>query len=168
MKLASWLRSFTNMSRQPSRPSAVAAERHRGRSLQKRHRGLERLEDRALLSAGQLDPTFGQAGIVSTNIGGPTSTVAKAVVVTQTDGKVVVVGQNNDVDAGGDKIDVLRYNTDGTLDNTFGSQGEVVFNFNSGNSPVGVALDASGRIVVAGSTHIERSAVRRRSTQCRR
>jgi uncharacterized delta-60 repeat protein len=169
MTLASWLRSFTNTSQQPTRRGRRRAERHRGRSLQENRRratgrltpparrslrrgGVERLEDRTLLSAGQLDPTFGNAGVVSTNIGGPTNTSAKALVVTQTDGKTVVVAQNDDSYAGGARTDVVRYNADGSLDSNFGNHGEVVFPFSDNlGSPGGVALDSSGRIIVAGS-----------------
>jgi uncharacterized delta-60 repeat protein len=117
---------------------------------------LELLEDRCVPSAGQLDPTFGMGGIVNTNIGGTTPTFAQAVVVTQTDGKVVVVGSNYTSNYGASQIAVVRYNPDGSLDSTFGSGGEVFFHFNalsSSDAPGAVALDASGHIVVAGSTN---------------
>src|SRR5262245_39548845 len=90
---------------------------------------LEVLEDRCLLSAGQLDPTFGLGGRVNTDIGGPTNNGAQAVVVAQPDGKVVVLGSYYDYAAGGNRTTVARYNPDGSLDAGFGSSGEVVFNF---------------------------------------
>jgi uncharacterized delta-60 repeat protein len=110
-------------------------------------------------SAGQLDPTFGTGGIVNTNIGGPTPTTAKAVVVTQSDGKVVVAGTSYDSYGGGNRVAVVRYNTDGSLDSTFGSKGEVTFNFTTlpssynSDTPAGLAVDASGHIIVAGTTN---------------
>jgi uncharacterized delta-60 repeat protein len=111
-------------------------------------------------SAGQLDPTFGMGGIVNTNIGAPTPISARAVVVTQTDGKVVVVGSTSNFQRSDNGIAVVRYNTDGSLDSSFGSGGGVTFHFATrpaygylyNDYPGGVALDASGHILVAGST----------------
>ncbi|HQU41649.1 MAG TPA: hypothetical protein PK867_02510 [Pirellulales bacterium] len=160
-----WFRSRVNSANTPSHTlSFRRGKRRRDRSPRRldaslhdrRRHGVERLECRALLSAGQLDPTFGQAGVVSTNIGGPADSQAKALVVTQTDGKVVVVGQDPDNYAGGFRADVVRYNTDGSLDATFGNNGEVVFAFSKStyyNEPAGVAMDASGHIIVAGNVY---------------
>src|SRR5438445_609758 len=82
---------------------------------------LEGLEDRTLLSAGDLDPAFGTGGIVTTNFG--TSLDKGQSVLVQTDGKIVVVGNSTN----GLIFDVAmaRYNTDGTLDTTFGTAGRV-------------------------------------------
>src|SRR5215470_11494938 len=71
---------------------------------------------------GDLDPTFGTGGTVMTDINRSTD-LANAVAV-QSDGKLVVVGQtykNNDYT--GEDFVVARYNTDGTLDTTFGRGG---------------------------------------------
>jgi uncharacterized delta-60 repeat protein len=151
---SSWVRKWWTKS------SANGPVARRPRDVRIRPR-IERLEDRCLPSAGQLDPTFGTGGIVNTNIGGPTPTAAKAVVVTQTDGKVVVAGSSSDYFGGtGNRIAVVRYNTNGSLDSSFGSGGQVLFQFtpfSSNDSPAGVALDASGHILVAGSSLINYS-----------
>src|SRR5205823_1756423 len=52
---------------------------------------LERLEDRTLLNAGDLDPTFGTGGKVLTDFVGPIEAVAAAEVI-QPDGKILVAG----------------------------------------------------------------------------
>ena len=52
---------------------------------------LERLEDRTLRSAGQLDPTFGVGGKITTDFQGQVSAVATGAVL-QSDGKIVVAG----------------------------------------------------------------------------
>ena len=75
----------------------------------------------AQAAAGDLDPTFGTGGMVMTDINRSTD-IANAVAI-QADGKLVVVGQtykNNDFS--GEDFVVTRYNTDGTLDTTFGSR----------------------------------------------
>ena len=70
----------------------------------------------ALSSPGAFDPAFGGNGIVTTDING--YDVATDVAL-QDDGKIIVVGGNND-----DGV-MIRYNADGTLDTSFGSSGIV-------------------------------------------
>src|SRR5689334_18924613 len=82
----------------------------------------------AQAAAGDLDPTFGTAGTVMTDISRSTD-LANAVAV-QPDGKLVVVGQtykHNDYST--EDFVVTRYNPNGTLDSTFGSGGRVRTDF---------------------------------------
>src|SRR5215831_16371130 len=104
----------------------------------------------AQAAAGDLDPTFGTAGMLTTDLNHSTD-IANAVAV-QADGKLVVVGQtyqNNDFS--GEDFVVTRYNTDGTLDNTFGSRGKVHTDFPGlAAVPSSVVIQPDGKIVVAG------------------
>jgi uncharacterized delta-60 repeat protein len=104
----------------------------------------------AQAAAGDLDPTFGSAGMVTTDINRSTD-IANAVAV-QPDGKLIVVGEtykNNDFS--GEDFVVTRYNTDGTLDNTFGSGGRVRTDFPGlAAVPSSVVIQSDGKIVVAG------------------
>ena len=88
---------------------------------------------------GDLDPTFGNGGIV---IGGVPYTLANAEgMALQADGKIVVVGDAYD-------FRVARYNPNGSLDTSFGGGGVVV---TPGiGSAYSVAIQADGKIVVAG------------------
>src|SRR5437867_1972741 len=82
----------------------------------------------AQAAGGDLDPTFGTGGMVMTDLSRSTD-IANAVAV-QSDGKLVVVGQtykNNDYST--EDFAVARYNTDGTLDTTFGRGGKVRTDF---------------------------------------
>ncbi|MCS6926252.1 MAG: delta-60 repeat domain-containing protein [Candidatus Binatia bacterium] len=94
---------------------------------------------------GSLDPSFGTGGTVTTAISG-TGDFASALAV-QADGKLVVAGYVSM--APQYSIALLRYNPDGTLDTAFGENGKVT----TGDSHVasGLALQADGKIVVAGS-----------------
>ena len=101
-------------------------------------------------AAGDLDPTFGTGGKVTTDLRRSTD-LANAVAV-QADGKLVVVGQtykNNDFS--NEDFAVARYNTDGTLDTTFGNGGRVKTDF-PGLAAVAsaVVIQSDGKIVVAG------------------
>jgi uncharacterized delta-60 repeat protein len=117
------------------------------------HPSLEIMESRCMPSAGQLDPTFGENGIITTDIGGSTSDTASAI-ATQSDGKVVVLGASLDVS--GDQIALVRYTSTGGLDTSFGNNGQVTFNFvdspSRSDSASALAVDGSGHIIVARST----------------
>jgi len=99
---------------------------------------------------GDLDPTFGTGGMVMTDLNRSTD-LANAVAI-QSDGKLVVVGQtykNNDYSD--EDFAVTRYNTDGTLDNTFGRGGKVRTDFPGlAAVPSAVVIQPDGKIVVAG------------------
>jgi uncharacterized delta-60 repeat protein len=74
---------------------------------------------------GSLDDTFSGGGRVTTNFGGDDDEAFGVAI--QTDGKIVVAGfsdVNRDFD-----FAIVRYNSDGSRDNTFGSNGIVTTNF---------------------------------------
>jgi uncharacterized delta-60 repeat protein len=89
---------------------------------------------------GSLDNTFGNAGIVTTSIG--TGSYASAIAI-QADGKIVVGG-------GGGGFTLTRYNTNGSLDNTFGNAGIVTTAIQETCFVSAIAIQADGKIVAAG------------------
>lgn len=112
-------------------------------------------EAAGVASPGELDVTFGVDGTVTTDLGNALDDSACAVAV-QPDGKVVAVGYVSTASAGRD-FAVIRLNTNGTLDTTFGSGGRVSFNFNSAardDIARAVAIQPDGRIVVAGEADV--------------
>jgi uncharacterized delta-60 repeat protein len=127
-------------------------------TVRRRRPTLESLESRSLLTAGALDPTFGAgAGFVKKDVGSPKDG-AQAVAVQPWDGKIVVADNSWDSANGGTNVDfvLVRYNTDGTLDTTFGSGGVVRTDFNGGNDSINALvitpdhkIDAIGRAYVA-------------------
>jgi uncharacterized delta-60 repeat protein len=97
-------------------------------------------------ASGDLDPSFGSGGKVTTDFGSPVDE-GNGVVI-QPDGKVVVAGLK-----GGTEWDfaLARYNTDGSLDTTFGSGGKVITNLGDYvDQAFDVALQSDGKIVAAG------------------
>ena len=72
----------------------------------------------AIGQAGQLDPTFGQGGIVTTDFGN-TSATAAAIAI-QPDGKIVVFGG---MGISSTALIAVRYNSDGSVDTGFGNAG---------------------------------------------
>ena len=94
---------------------------------------------------GTPDSTFGQSGQVVT----PSNGMAWATAL-QGDGKVVVAAQTTV--GGNGQYSLLRYNTNGSLDTTFGNGGLVTTPEGTGGSKaLGVAIQADGRIVTTGT-----------------
>jgi uncharacterized delta-60 repeat protein len=111
---------------------------------------LERLEDRLAPATLPLvtDPTFGNGGQVTTRINNVSDDLVHGM-VEQPDGKLVVVGRSYDGKTS--QFALARFNTDGSLDPSFAS-GTVVTAVGSGAVAEAVALQADGKIVVAGYT----------------
>lgn len=107
----------------------------------------------AAAQAGHLDPTFGNGGIVTTDFGNQqgSSNVATANAVTiQPDGKIVVVG-GVPSHTGFPVPAVARYNTNGSLDTSFGTGGIVVTPSLEDVPLTSITLQADGKIIaVAG------------------
>jgi len=102
-----------------------------------------------LLPSGDFDTTFGSGGITMTDFGSNTLDQAHDMVL-QPDGKILVAGWslNTDID-----IALLRYNTDGSLDSSFGSNGKVSTDINNETQEGhAIALQPDGKILVAGLT----------------
>jgi uncharacterized delta-60 repeat protein len=100
-------------------------------------------------AAGDLDPSFGNGGKVTTDFSG-NNDVATCVAI-QADGKIVVGGTSTDP-AGNSDFALARYNTDGSLDTNFGSGGKVTTDFFHDNDSLNaIAIQPDGKIVAAGS-----------------
>jgi uncharacterized delta-60 repeat protein len=103
---------------------------------------------------GTLDPTFGVGGktTVAFDLGGANSASDTATcAVLQPDGKLIMAGSVQ-ASAANNDFGVARLNTDGSLDTSFGNAGKSTFGFSNNEGATGVALQADGKIVVAGST----------------
>ena len=97
---------------------------------------------------GTLDTTFGGDGKVTTNF--TRREDAAWGVAIQSDGKILAAGDAA-LRTGNSRFAVARYNSDGTLDSTFGGDGKVTTEFTRADDPVaGIALQADGKIVVSG------------------
>lgn len=96
---------------------------------------------------GALDPSFGSGGLAVSSAGD--AFMAHALTL-QPDGKIVAAG-GTPSDPINTRVAVVRFNPDGTTDNTFGSGGTVTTRLGTGSSTAeGVAVHAGG-IVVAGT-----------------
>jgi uncharacterized delta-60 repeat protein/uncharacterized repeat protein (TIGR01451 family) len=99
---------------------------------------------------GTLDTTFNGTGKVVTDFNGTSDRIWGLTL--QPDGKIVAVGETVSlVFPGTNDIAVARYNTNGTLDTSFGGTGKVTTDHGAGASNAAYAVAMSGaNIVVAG------------------
>ena len=105
---------------------------------------------------GSVDTTFGFNGVVTTDVA---DNERGSGLIIQPDQKIVVVGEGGNWDdetASYSDLVLIRYNIDGTLDNSFGNNGVVTQTGELG-FPVliglDVALQSDGKLVVTGYGH---------------
>lgn len=125
-------------------------------------------------SGGAEDLTFGTGGTTFLTAHVKADNGAQDVVLSQADGKIIVGGFHRDGDTLMD-FQLARYNDDGSLDVTFGGQGYVTTDFRSfydsstelgaqhiqsNDSIASMALQADGKIVVAGSSVLNNNHIR--------
>ncbi len=106
---------------------------------------------------GSLDTSFDSDGKVTTDVGSSTADIAYAVAI-QSDGKIIAAGQSI-ISSGGSpfptfqsEFSLVRYNTDGSLDTSFDSDGKVITSVLSTSEQANaIAIQTDGGIVIAGN-----------------
>ena len=93
---------------------------------------------------GSLDVSFGTGGIAVTDIYGEDIAVA---VTAQPDGKIIAAGTKSSLSQ---DFALVRYNSNGSLDSTFGSGGKVATDFGGHDIAFSLILQPNGKIVAAG------------------
>jgi uncharacterized delta-60 repeat protein len=98
---------------------------------------------------GDLDHTFGGDGVVRTHVSDAEDDGYSVAI--QPDGKIVVAGEAGV--GGNSRMAIVRYDTDGSLDTSFGGgDGNVKINFTPSNDfAYSVRIEADGKIVLAGA-----------------
>jgi uncharacterized delta-60 repeat protein len=98
---------------------------------------------------GSLDSNFGTTGKIAVVANGGTLDAMQAVAL-QSDGKILVAGSTAGAN-GTDDFAILRYDSNGNIDSTFGTNGKVVTDFSgSTDRAFSLLVQADGKIVVAG------------------
>jgi uncharacterized delta-60 repeat protein len=96
---------------------------------------------------GSSDNTFGNNGVATLDIGGKDDRCWDIKVLT--DGKILVSGSNGT--PGNNDYLLVKYLSDGTLDNNFGSNGIALNNFGINDLALEMLIQADGKILTAGS-----------------
>ncbi|MDH3379700.1 MAG: hypothetical protein OEQ39_22475 [Gammaproteobacteria bacterium] len=98
----------------------------------------------AWAAPGDLDTSFDNDGIVTTDVAGGDD--ARAVAL-QPDGKILVAGTS------GSLFSLVRYNPDGSLDTGFGNNGTVITSFNiGGQTAFALVVQTDGKILIGGTS----------------
>ena len=99
---------------------------------------------------GSIDSSFDTDGKIVTPIGADHDYCVSAVL--QSDGKIIVVGNTQNSVA--QKFGLVRYNTNGSLDNTFDGDGILTSSISSQSDfATSIKIQADGKLVVAGYTY---------------
>src|SRR3954454_8890183 len=116
-------------------------------SRPRRRLAVEPLEDRTVPAAGALDPSFGNGGIVFTDLGANDLGEGLAI---DAQGRLVVAGLW--FEGGSYRMAVPRYRPDGSLDTAFAGDGTLLAALGAQqNYAPAAAIEAPGRTLVAGS-----------------
>ena len=117
----------------------------------------------AYAAAGDLDLTFGVDGRVTTDFTRHED-AAYAVALQKDDSKIVTVGPSG---LGGSNVRfaLARYNSDGSLDPSFSGDGKLTSDLTRREDvPFGIAIQADGKIVAAGTSGYAKFALARYNT----
>ena len=99
---------------------------------------------------GNLDQSFGVGGWVTTTLGVESEATD---IVVQPDGKILVAGSMLSIYGRDYEFTLVRYNPDGSLDNSFGIGGVVTTDFyGKSDSGKALVLQEDGKIILAGNT----------------
>ncbi|MDY6968928.1 MAG: delta-60 repeat domain-containing protein, partial [Spirochaetota bacterium] len=96
---------------------------------------------------GSLDLDFGNNGIVVTDIEGKDNNASSLGI--QSDGKIVIAGSVV-MDEDNADFAIARYNIDGSMDSTFGTDGIVTSDINSNDSIYDICIRSDGKIAATG------------------
>jgi uncharacterized delta-60 repeat protein len=105
-------------------------------------------------SDGTLDSTFGTSGIVTNDVQTGSDDVVYSIAI-QADGKIILAGYSDD---GSNKnAALIRLNTNGTLDTSFGTSGKVLTDFITGRADEIKTVkihSLTGNIIVGGTSSL--------------
>jgi uncharacterized delta-60 repeat protein len=100
-------------------------------------------------SDGTLDNSFGTGGIVRSQIGNYDDIAYSNTI--QSDGKIIIGGTAKN--ASFFNFAIARYNTNGSIDSSFGNSGKVVFGTSINNVIRDIAIQNDGKIIAAGEIY---------------
>ena len=101
-----------------------------------------------VLPDGTRDSAFGTNGVASARITDRDDNAYD--VIQQADGKLVLAGESGDFYSSG--VALARFNSDGTLDATFGSGGTTLVDLGTTSYATGLVQQPDGKLVVAGQS----------------
>ena len=98
-------------------------------------------------AVGILDQTFGNGGIVTTDLGSEASVKS---IHQQSDGKIIIVAKTREA------ILLLRYNVDGSLDTSFGTNGKIITTYSGNDDKVSFNIQSNGLLAVGNNSSVTR------------
>ena len=137
----------------PSKTTSTTSSRRRRLASRAASRGgsrVEPLELRTLLSSGDLDPTFGNGGTVTSDVPGSAGNRVARQVALQSDGKLLQAAWHGGFGASEMVLAVTRFDRFGFLDTSFGDNGLQIVDFpGRGEIFPSIAVGPNDEIVVS-------------------
>jgi uncharacterized delta-60 repeat protein len=99
---------------------------------------------------GDLDPSYGNGGIVTVPINGAAGVDSGDALALQTDGKIVIAGAGTPSGGGSVQFAAVRLNPDGSLDQSFGTGGVALAPLGSQSIANGIKVESDGTIALVG------------------
>ena len=110
---------------------------------------MESVEARRLFAGVSLDPSFGGGRpVIDTATAADLRSDSAAATLIQSDGKVIVAGTSGDLNDGAGMV--VRFNSDGSRDTSFGTAGSAFLRYGFGTTISAARLQGDGKIVLAG------------------
>jgi len=97
-----------------------------------------------LLPEGELDTSFGNAGFATIHYN-PWWYVSKTIILES--GKIALVGR---ISSNSNDIIVVRLNSDGSIDNSFGNNGRFIFDSGNGNDQAFTIVEQNSKLIIGG------------------
>ncbi len=120
------------------------------------HIGFPKFCIQRFLPDGKVDNSFGNNGTVITNYGGDENQIHD--LAFQSDGKIIVTGETTTYSLNETNFATARYNTDGTLDSAFGTNGKYTTVFTGAvSSANSIIVLKDDRILIGGIQAIQTS-----------
>jgi uncharacterized delta-60 repeat protein len=103
----------------------------------------------AFAAPGDLDPSFGGDGRVTTDFG---SRATSQDIAVQPDGRIIVAGKSTARRGDDRDFAAARYLPNGDLDPDFGGDGRVTTDFGSNDHAIAILLQPDGKVILAGTS----------------
>jgi len=97
---------------------------------------------------GSVDTSFGTSGLATVEAGSDIRLLPAGNPIVQPDGKIVVLAMRYNPSLTWSDVAVVRLNTDGSLDTSFGTSGLATTDLYTRDAPAAVTIQADGKIVV--------------------
>jgi uncharacterized delta-60 repeat protein len=112
------------------------------------------------LENGELDTTFNHNGVVKFNLNADLISTIAYSIQAETDGKIIISGLKSYNSPSEDKMLIIRLNSDGSFDDTFGNQGIVTLAPSDYERAFCIVIQSDGKYLIGGNSNFKSCVIR--------